>query len=81
MSLRGTSLRGASLRRCRDICILKKQHTLRYVAVNKEPNTMRYILIPKKQCTFRYVCIFIINGAILIPNYKRTYDQIDQIEK
>ena len=41
---------------------------------------MRYILISKKICTFRYVNIFIIYRVVLIPIYKRTYDQSDQIE-
>ena len=54
---------------------------LRYVAIYKVPYTMRYILISKKLCTFRYVNIFIIYRVVLIPNYKRTYDQSDQIEK
>ena len=65
----------------RDIFILKKQYTLRYVAFPKEPDTMRYILITKKQNTFLYVNIHIIYCVALIPNYKRTYDQSDQIEK
>ena len=54
--------------------------TLRYVALYKEPETMRYILISQKK-TFLYVYIYIIYGVVLIPNYKRTYDQSDQIEK
>ena len=61
----------------RDIFILKKQCTLRCVAIYKEPDTMRYILIVKKQYTFLYVYIFIIYRAVLIPKYKRTYDQSD----
>ena len=64
-----------------DIFILKKQSTLRYVGIYKEPDTMPYILISKKQCTFRYVYLYIIYRVVLIPNYKRTYDQTDQIEK
>ena len=65
----------------REILILKKQRTLRYVDIYKKLDTMRYILISKKQCTFLYVDIYIIYRAVLIPNYKRTYDQSDQIEK
>ena len=42
---------------------------------------MRYILISKKQYTFLYVYIYIIYRVVLIPNYKCTYDQSDQIEK
>ena len=42
---------------------------------------MRYILISKKQYTFLYVHIYIAYCVVLIPNYKRTYDQSDQIEK
>ena len=64
-----------------DIFILKKECTLRYVAKYKEPDTIRYILITKKQFTFYSVDIYIIYCEVLIPNYKRTYDQIDQIEK
>ena len=43
-------------------------------------NTMRYILIHKKQCNFRYLYIYKIGRAVLITNYKRTYDQSDQIK-
>ena len=64
-----------------DIFILKKQGTLRYVAKYKEPDTMRYILISKKQYLFLNVYIYIIYRVVLTPNYKRTYDQSDQIEK
>ena len=64
-----------------DIFILKKQCTLRYVAIYKELDTMRYILISKKQYTFLYVYICIIYRVVLVPNYKRTYDQINHIEK
>ena len=42
---------------------------------------MRYILMSKKQYTFHYVYLYIIYMLVLIPNYKRTYDQSDQIEK
>ena len=52
-----------------------------YVVIYKEPDTMRYILISKKQYTFLYVYIYIIYRVVLIPNYKRTYDQSKQIEK
>ena len=65
----------------REIFYLKKLCTLRYVAVYKEPDTMRYTLISKKQCTFCYVYIHIIYPGVLIPNYKLTYDQSNQIEK
>ena len=64
-----------------DIFILKKQGTLRYVATYKEPETMRYILITKKQYLFLNVYKYIIYRVLLTPNYKRTYDQSDQIEK
>ena len=47
------------------------------VAIYKEPYTMRYILISKKHRTFHYVYIHIIYSGVLIPNYKRTYDQSD----
>ena len=60
---------------------IEKQFTLRYVAMYKEPDTMRYILISKKQYTFHYVYIYIIYSVVLIPNYKRTYDQSYQIQK
>ena len=42
---------------------------------------MRYILIFKKQYTFISVYIYKIYRGVLILNYKRTYDQSDQIEK
>ena len=61
--------------------ILEKHCTLRYVAIYKEPETMCYILISKKQYTFLYVFMYVLYGVVLIPNYKRTYDQSDQIEK
>ena len=64
----------------RDIFISKKQCNLSYISIYKETDTMRYILISKKQYTFRYVYIYIIYGEVLIPNYKRTYDQSNQIE-
>ena len=60
---------------------LKNTIHLRYVAIYKVPDTMRYILISKKLCTFRFLYIHIIYRVVLIPNYKRTYDQSDQIEK
>ena len=59
--------------------ILKKQYTLRYVALYKEPETMRYISISKKQYTFSYVYMYIIYRVVLITNYKRMYDRSDQI--
>ena len=65
----------------RDIFILKKLGTLRYVAVYIQPDTMRCILISKKLCTFLYVHKYIIYRVILLPKYKRTYNQSDQIEK
>ena len=65
----------------RDIFILKKQCTFRYVAKYIEPYTMRDILISKKQYTFLYVYIYITYRVVLIPNYKRTYDLSGQIEK
>ena len=58
--------------------LIKKQ---RYVPFNKDRDTMRYILICKKQYFLIYVDIYIIYLGVLIPNYKRTYDQSDQIEK
>ena len=60
---------------------IENQGTLRYVAIYKEHDTMRYILISKKQWTFCYVYLYIIYRVELIPNYKRTYDQSDHIEK
>ena len=35
----------------------------------------------KKKDTFLSVYIYIVYRAVLIPTYKRTYDQTDQIEK
>ena len=35
----------------------------------------------QKTIHFLYVFIYIIYRVVLIPNYKRTYDQSDQIEK
>ena len=35
----------------------------------------------KKRYTFLYVLMYKNYLAVLIPNYKRTYDQSDQIEK
>ena len=60
---------------------IKNTMHLRYAAFYKVPDTMRYILISKKLYTFRYVYMNIIYRVVLIPKYKRTYDQIDQIEK
>ena len=60
---------------------IEKQCTLRYVAISKQPDTMHYILISKKQYAFLFVYIYILSCVVLIPNYKRTYDQSDQIEK
>ena len=42
---------------------------------------MRYNFICKKQVTLCYVFISRIYHVILIPNYKHTYNQSDQIEK
>ena len=63
------------------IFIWLKQFTLLYVFMYKKPDTLRYIFISNKQCTLRYVFISKIYPIVLIPNYKRTYDQTDQIEK
>ena len=60
---------------------IEKQCTLRYAAKYNEPDTMRYISISKKIYTFLYVYINTIYCGVLIPNYKRTYDQSNQIEK
>ena len=87
--LRDFSLNFWNLRRGGGIYLFKKMHfawhfyieklrTLRYVAIYKEPDTLRYILIRKKQFTFRYVFVYIIYRVVLIPNYKRTYDQIEK---
>ena len=65
----------------RDIFILNKQCTLRYVAIYKDPDIMRHILILKKQYTCLYVFLYIIYCVVLIPNYKRTYDHSNHIEK
>ena len=65
----------------RYIFILVKQCTLLYVFIYKKPDTLRYIFIFNNQCTLRYVFICKIYPIVLIPNYKRTYDQTDQIEK
>ena len=69
-------------KRCtlRDIFIFKKRWTLHYVAIYKEPDTIRYILISKNNKLF-FIDIYIIYRVVLIPNYKRKYDQSDQIEK
>ena len=39
------------------------------------------IFVRKKLCTLRYVFISKIYRIVLIPKYKRTYDQSDQIKK
>ena len=89
-ALHDFSLNFWSLRRGWDIYELKKmyfawhfyiekQWTLRYVAIHREPDTMRYNLISNKQNTFIYIFIYIIYCVVLIPNYKHTYDQSDQI--
>ena len=51
------------------------------ISICKKQCTVRYIFISKKRCTLRYVFISKIYRIELIPNYKRTYDQSDQIEK
>ena len=65
----------------RDICILKNNALCVTLIYIQKQDTMRYILISEKQYTFLYVYIYIIYSVVLIPNYKRTYDQSDQIEK
>ena len=47
----------------------------------EKPYTFRYIFLSKKQCTLGYVFISIYNRIVLIPIYKRTYNQSDQIKK
>ena len=59
----------------------KKQCTFRYVFRYKNPDTLCYIFICKKHCTLRCVFISKIYCKVLIPNYKRTYNQFDQIEE
>ena len=49
--------------------------------IYKKPDTIRYIFICKKKCTLRYVYIYITYCIVMIPNYNRTYDQSDHIEK
>ena len=71
---------------CKKLCtfnyiFMQKQYTLRYVFVYKKSDTLCNIFICKKQCNLRYVYIYIIYHIVMIPNYKRTYDQSDQIEK
>ena len=73
--------------------ICKKQCTLHYIFICKKQCTLRYVLhakihkywviflYEKKQCTLRYVFIFELYPIVMIPNYKRTYDQSDQIDK
>ena len=79
-------------RRVGDICIYKKMHfalhfhvqkTMQFVLhfILKKPDTLGYILICKKQCTLCYIFISIIYRIVLISNYKRTYDQINQIDE
>ena len=61
---------------------IKKQCTFCYVFVYKKPDTLLHIFIVKNNSlcvTFLYICVIIY--YILIPNYKRTYDQSDQINK
>ena len=57
-----------------------------YITINfalrfiyKNIDTMRYMFICKKPCTLRYVFISKIYRLVLIPNYKQTYDQSNQI--
>ena len=59
---------------------MQKQRTLRYVFIYENPDTLPYILYAKK-CTLRYVFIFKMYRIVLIPNYKRTYNQSDHIDK
>ena len=47
----------------------------------KKQYTLRFICICKMQCTLRYIFISKIYRIVLIPNYKRTYDQRDQTKK
>ena len=73
------------------ISISKKQFTLRCILssknnslcitflYNKKPVTLCHIFICKKRCTLRYDFISKIHSILLITNYKRTYDQSDQI--
>ena len=60
---------------------IKNTMHLRYFVLYKVPVAMPYILIYKKLCIFLYVYMNIVYRAVLIPNYKRTYDKSDQIEK
>ena len=66
---------------CMTFFILKKQCTLRYVA--EEQRSWHYALHFNIQKTkhFSLCSIYGIYRVVLIPNYKRTYDQSDQIEK
>ena len=50
-------------------------------SIYKEHGTICYILNFPKQYTFIYVFILGIYRFVLIPNYKSTYNQSDQIEK
>ena len=64
--------------------IYKEHDTSRYVTFfNTKIQTLplRFNFICKKQCTLHYVFISIIYRIVLIPNYKHTYDQSDQIDK
>ena len=60
---------------------IEKTMHFAFVAIYKESDTMCYILISKKQNTILYVYMHIIYDVVLILNYKRTYDQSEQIEK
>ena len=46
----------------------------------KKPYNLHYIFIFKKKCTLGYVFISKSYRIVLIPKYKPTYDQSDQIE-
>ena len=70
-----------------------KKCTLRYIFIyknnaicvtfytHKKPDTLHYIFMSKEQCTFRYVFISKIYLLVLIPNFKQTYYQNNQIDK
>ena len=57
-----------------------KKH-FRYVFIYKKPDTLHSIFKCKKRCTLRYIFMSKSYRIVLIPNYKRTYDQINQIGK
>ena len=61
--------------------ILKNQFTLALRFLYKITDTLRNIFIPKKQCTLRYIFVSKTYCILLIPNYKRTYNQGNHIEK